>query len=87
MKLIPQEIVDTAAKETYDKNFKPYREEIGRIEIINMFELGVEFAEKKFPQIAIDFAEWILSNKFEEFGRNFSSPRELFFEFMDDRNG
>ena len=87
MKLIPQDEVDKAALKyanthaaADDGDYFTKKEfiEFAKID----FQAGVEFAESKFEELAIEFVIYCDDN-YEENSTNF---KELFQQFIKDRN-
>ena len=85
MKLIPQSEIDGAAyNNTESLNFGHNSMETktmaNRLDM--SFKAGVEFAESKFEELAIEFVIYCDDN-YEENSTNF---KELFQQFIKDRN-
>ena len=77
MKILKQEEVDKAADE-YSNKQQSY---VG----IPHFKAGVELAESKVEEVVVEFVNWVLENKFDEFGQCKKDSKELFKEFLKER--
>ena len=80
MKLFPQDEIDKAANSECEYNHDWLR--MYDDYFINHFKAGVEFAESKFEELAIEFVIYCDDN-YEENSTNF---KELFQQFIKDRN-
>ena len=47
------------------------------------FTEGIKFMESKIEKIIPDFLNWILENRFDDFGRSKKSSEELFEEYKE----
>ena len=82
MKLIPQSEIEKAALNNSIQHYiMVYSDELHEYSKID-FEAGVEFAESKFEELAIEFVIYCDDN-YEENSTNF---KELFQQFIKDRN-
>lgn len=82
MKLIPQDEIDKAALDNSKLHYiMAWSEELHEYSKVD-FQAGVEFAESKFEELAIEFVIYCDDN-YEENSTNF---KELFQQFIKDRN-
>ena len=82
MKLIPQSEIEKAALNNSIQHYiMAYSDELHEYSKID-FGAGVEFAESKFEELAIEFVIYCDDN-YEENSTNF---KELFQQFIKDRN-
>jgi hypothetical protein len=91
MSLIKKELIEEAF-EKYDNEFFGsllYYElnDAGGVEVAKEdFRAGVRFAESQLEELATEYVDYIYDNNFDNFGRNKLSPKELFQQFIKERN-
>ena len=85
MKIFNEEEVEKAALESY--SYLPDWACKYEDELTGEFKSGVEYAESKVEDLCIEFAEWINSKMDWNFENEYKTHKELFQQFLTQRNG
>ena len=85
MKIFNEKEVEKAALESY--SYLPDWAGKYENELTGEFKSGVEYAESKVEDLCIEFVEWINSKMDWNFENEYKTYKELFQQFLTQRNG